>query len=125
MATVKVKYRASVKEGKDGKIYFQIIHNRVIRQLNTEYRISKEDWEKLALNSPNSIKSRESSFRTIHDMVSRDLDQLNEIISRLECSGDSYTADNVIEIFKKFANSQSFFRFIEDTIISLKAIGKL
>lgn len=124
MATVKVKYRASIKEGKDGRIYFQVIHNRVIRQLNTEYRLSKEEWENSALNSPNSIKSRESSFSTINDMVLRDLEQLNMIISILERSGNSFTADNVIEMFKKSTNSQSFFRFIEDTIISLKSIGK-
>ena len=33
MASVKVKFRPSTIEGKEGTIYYQIIQNRVIRQL--------------------------------------------------------------------------------------------
>lgn len=39
MASVKVKFRPSTIEGKEGTIYYQIIQNRVIRQLKTDYRI--------------------------------------------------------------------------------------
>ena len=39
MASVKVKSRPSTIEGKEGTIYYQIIQNRVIRQLKTDYRI--------------------------------------------------------------------------------------
>ena len=35
MASVKAKFRPSVIEGKEGTIYYQIIQNRVIRQLKT------------------------------------------------------------------------------------------
>lgn len=37
MASVKVKFRPSTIEGKEGTIYYQIIQNRVIRQLKTDY----------------------------------------------------------------------------------------
>ena len=33
MASVKVKFRPSTIEGKEGTVYYQIIQNRVIRQL--------------------------------------------------------------------------------------------
>lgn len=39
MTSVKVKFRPSTIEGKEGTIYYQIIQNRVIRQLKTDYRI--------------------------------------------------------------------------------------
>ena len=39
MVSVKVKYRPSTIEGKEGTIYYQIIHNRVIRQLKTNYQL--------------------------------------------------------------------------------------
>ena len=39
MASVKVKFRPSTIEGKEGTVYYQIIQNRVIRQLKTDYRI--------------------------------------------------------------------------------------
>ena len=37
MASVKVKFRPSTIEGKEGTVYYQIIQNRVIRQLKTDY----------------------------------------------------------------------------------------
>ena len=39
MTSIKIKFRPSSFEGKEGSIYFRIIHNRVDRQLNTDYRI--------------------------------------------------------------------------------------
>jgi len=44
MASVKVKFRPSTIEGKEGTVYYQIIQNRVIRQLKTDYRIFTNEW---------------------------------------------------------------------------------
>lgn len=41
MATVKVKFRASSKPGKEGTLFFQVIHGRVTRQIATGYKILK------------------------------------------------------------------------------------
>lgn len=38
MASVRVKFRPSTQVGKEGTIYYQIIHKRVIRQIKTDYR---------------------------------------------------------------------------------------
>ena len=40
MTSIKVKHRSSTVEGKEGSIYFQFIHNRIVRQLNTDDRSS-------------------------------------------------------------------------------------
>ena len=32
-------------DGKEGGLYFQIIHNRVVRQLNTDYKVFAEEWD--------------------------------------------------------------------------------
>ncbi len=39
MASIKVKFRPSTTAGKEGTIYYQIIQNRVIRQLKTDFRL--------------------------------------------------------------------------------------
>ena len=44
MSSIKVKFRPSTVDGKEGGLYFQIIHNRVIRQLNTDYKVFAEEW---------------------------------------------------------------------------------
>ena len=67
MTSIKTKYRPSSVEGKEGCIYFQIIHNRVVRQLNTDYRIFASEWDEETemiiangdrINIINAIKER-------------------------------------------------------------------
>ena len=45
MTSIKVKFRPSTVDGKEGGLYFQIIHNRVIRQLNTDYKVLADEWD--------------------------------------------------------------------------------
>ncbi len=45
MTSVKIKFRASTVNGSPGSIYFQIIHNRVVRQLHTDYKIYPHEWD--------------------------------------------------------------------------------
>ena len=45
MATVKVKFRASSKPGKEGTLFFQVIHGRVTRQIATGYKIFEREWD--------------------------------------------------------------------------------
>ena len=67
MTSIKTKFRPSSVEGKEGSIYFQIIHNRVVRQLNTDYRIFASEWDEETemmiangdrINIINAIKER-------------------------------------------------------------------
>ena len=45
MATVKLKYRSSCVANKEGSLYYQVIHNRVARQINSLYRIMPHEWD--------------------------------------------------------------------------------
>ena len=38
MASVKVKFRPSTVNGREGTLYYQVIHNRVVRQINFSFR---------------------------------------------------------------------------------------
>ena len=40
MATVKVKLRASSLKSKEGTLFYQVIHCRVARQINTGYKFT-------------------------------------------------------------------------------------
>ena len=37
MASVKVKFRPSIIEGKTGTLYLQVIHRRIVRSQKTKY----------------------------------------------------------------------------------------
>ncbi len=44
MTSVKVKFRPSNHECREGVVYYQIIKSRVIRQLKTDYRLFAYEW---------------------------------------------------------------------------------
>ena len=45
MTSVKVKFRPSTVDGKEGTLYYQVIHNRVVRQISTEYELCVSEWD--------------------------------------------------------------------------------
>ena len=45
MASVKVKFRPSTLDGKEGTLYYQVIHNRVVRQIYTDYKLFASEWD--------------------------------------------------------------------------------
>ena len=48
MASIKVKYRPSATNGKEGSIYYQVIHRRTVRQIGTDFRVFDAEWNKEA-----------------------------------------------------------------------------
>ena len=110
MATVKVKYRPSVQEGKEGAIYYQIIHKRVIRQIRTDYRIFREEWDNDKYAVTITTGGREAFLRTVREGVTRDLRRLDILIGRLESDGGNFTADDAVKKFPEPAHGQRFFR---------------
>ena len=52
MTSIKIKFRPFTVNGKEGGLYFQIIHNRVVRQLNTDYKVFAEEWDAEAESVP-------------------------------------------------------------------------
>ena len=44
MATVKVKFRASSVPGKEGTLYYHLIHQRCLRWISTDYHVFPDEW---------------------------------------------------------------------------------
>ena len=45
MATMKVKFRASSIPTKEGTLFYQVVHGRVARQVNTGYKVYPCEWD--------------------------------------------------------------------------------
>lgn len=123
MTSIKVKFRPSTTAGKEGVIYYQIIQNRVIRQLKTDYRIYAEEWnEKIGLTI--STGSRYNYLQSIEERIEWDIKRLESIISHLDNKRIKYSADDIISSFHNLANEQSLFNFMRSIIAQLKQMGK-
>ena len=68
MASIKVKFRPSTNENKEGTIYYQIIQNRVIRQLKTDYRLFMYEWNENE-NAVNTSNSRQHYLQSIEKRI--------------------------------------------------------
>lgn len=124
MTSIKIKFRPSSVEGKEGCIYIQIIHNRVVRQLNTDYRIFASEWDE---NSETVMANgdRTNIVNAIKERLTWDLARLKKVISQLETEQSRYTADDVITGYHKLTKEVSLFSFWHNVIAQLKQLGKV
>ena len=124
MASIKVKFRPSTNENKEGTIYYQVIQNRVIRQLKTDYRLFMHEWNEADNSIIVSNNSRQNYLQSIKDHVDWDIKRLQSIIANLENKRVKYTADDIISTFQKQSNEQSLFNFMQGVIAQLQQMGK-
>lgn len=108
MTSIKVKFRPSTDAEREGAIYYQIIHDRKVRQCSTPYRAFPKEWQ--------------TRFR---EETRRDVERLTRIVRRMESRGTVLSADDIVEEFKLYRSRYSLFRFMESVIMNLKECGKI
>ena len=127
MTSIKLKFRPSSVDGKEGSIYYQIIHNRKVRQLHTDYRILPEEWdeteENIIIRGYNS--DRVNLLTNIRERINRDISRMKRALSQIEAKQDSYTVEDVIELFSKQTVERSFFDFMNGVIMQLRQLRKV
>ncbi len=126
MASIKLKFRPSTVADKEGVIYYQIIHERKVRQLLTDYHIFPAEWnEKRAMVMSNGEGNRYTFLLSLREHIRRDIERLNRIVKEMEGRGLAFSADDVIEEFRRYSHEYSLFNFMESLIIKLKQKGKI
>ena len=125
MASVKVKFRPSTIEGKEGTIYYQIIQNRVIRQLKTDYRIFTDEWNEAGNCIIVSSSERSNLLLSLQERMEWDLKRLDMIIRQLDNRKAGYTADDIVASFQSNTEGQSLFNFMQGIIARLKQMDKI
>ena len=124
MTSIKIKFRPSTVEGKEGSIYFRIIHNRVVRQLNTAYRIFASEWDE-ETETIIANGDRINIINAIKERMAWDIARLEKAVAQLETKRGRYSADEVITVYHKLTNEVSLFSFWHNVIAQLKKLGKI
>lgn len=128
MASVKLKFRVSSLPEKEGTLYFQVIHERVVKQIGTPYRIFESEWDehrndiiKSTYISPN----RQGLVKSIREKVTWERKRLNKIIESLENNGLPFTTDKIVqEYYALSSENTTVFEYIKIQIERLKNAGK-
>ncbi len=126
MTSIKVKYRPSSLKDKVGTIYYQILHDRTARRFNSGYHVFSTEWdESRSMVTTKANSEREPLILSIRELIRRDVERLFKIDKKLEEEGLPYTADDLIEEFRRYKNEYSIFNFMESQIVKLKHNGKI
>ena len=125
MISVKVKFRPSTVVGKEGVIYYQIIQNRIVRQLTTNYRIFPEEWDESNARLIIGNATRSNHLLSLKSCIDWDVKRIQVIINQLTERNIPFSTNDIITAFQRQADEQSLFNFMENVITQLKQIGKL
>ena len=128
MASVKVKFRPSSVNGKEASIYYQVIHNRTVRQIKTDCRIFESEWNgKTSAVAVSALASneRKSYLQSVASRIEWDVKRLTTIISLLEKGNKSYTVDDILMKFNRQSDGQSLFLFMQGIIGQLKRLNRI
>lgn len=127
MTSIRAKFRASTAREGEGDIYYQIVHDRKSRTVNTNYRIRISEWDERrgVLTTDARTPAREQMIRLLRENMRRDMDRLKKIIHRMEGDGLRFTVDEVVKEYTRCTTEHTLFKFMAAIIAKLKRNGKL
>ena len=128
MATIRTKFRSSSAEGREGALYYQVIHNRVVRQISTGYKLFASEWDQrseavIPCQHPAGME-RDNYLLSVGERIRRDKIRLEKAIRTLSQSGP-FTADDIVIRFHDSGQEPSFNDYIRQQIVRLKRLGKI
>ena len=128
MASVKVKFRPSSVNGKEGSIYYQVIHNRAVRQIKTDCRIFESEWNGKASAVAVPIMAsneRKNYLQSVASRIEWDVKRLRAIIALLEKGNEGYTVDDILVKFNRQVDGQSLYPFMQSVINQLRRLNRI
>lgn len=123
MASVKVKFRASASEGQPGSLYYQIIQQRVVRQISTDYKLYPHEWDAGA-ETVVVGGERQHYLAAVKERADWDVSRLKAVIATLETGGRRYTADEVVTAFRRRTQEASLCNYLHGAIAHLRQMGR-
>lgn len=127
MASIKIKFRPSTVKGKDGTLFFQVIHLRQVKQLNTGLHVSDSEWDanETSVIVPKGTHAERIEYLfAIKGKLKEQQKKLLSIFSYLESKGNTYTADDVVRAYNTPHAIVGLVSFTRKLIEDLNKIGK-
>ena len=107
MATVRTILRKSTVEGKEGSLYFRVIHERVARTVFTGFRLLPGEWDEASSSViVKGSDARRAYLEQAEAKVKCGLELLRKIIAEKEDAKTIYTADDVVS-FRNMKSGRS------------------
>ncbi len=119
--TIKVKFRPSTVAGRPGSIVYLVTHRRVVKQITTGYKIYPDEWDekRSVLSQIMDNAMRTKVIQSIRRRLHWDLERLRRIISDFENKMEEYSADEIIDEYRRVTKENSLCCYMEVGILRL------
>lgn len=126
MVSVKLKFRPSIVEGKEGSLYYQVIYKRMVRQIPTNYKVLREEWNETTdtLLLPAGDNLRFNHLRTLQLRIQLDKKRFLRIVNRLSETDGAFTIDMLVREYLVRSNEMTLFNYTKNIIEKLKLQGQ-
>lgn len=117
MASIKLKFRPSSVAGREGTLYYQVIHERGCRWLRTDYRILPTEWDDregtVLIRGDDRRKNR---LRLLRERVEWELRQRERAIRQTDGAPRGLTLDELCAAFGRLPPYRSVFVFLQEQV---------
>ncbi len=113
MAVIKVKFRPSAVAGKEGSVYYSIIHALKVRSITTGYKVMPEEWNDVA------------AVVEVRRQIAADMERMARVVRRLDKAGVPYTVDDVVSDYAKSTAECSVFNYMSVLIERMRQNGRV
>ena len=125
MTTIKLKFRPSTVKGAEGTLYYQVIYQRNVRRMSSDYRIFTEEWD----NEREEILIATNSERKYHLLnirlsAHKEISRCKEIAEKMNAEGINYTIDDMCNAFMKHSTEKTVFTFLREQIEKKELMGR-
>ena len=96
MATVKVKFRHSIVDGKQGTIYYQLTHRCEYQQITTDIYLFPHQWDASAQRIVDSFENADS----LQKRIDNDIVYLERIIKQFKKTREIYTVHDIVRQYR-------------------------
>lgn len=127
MASIKVKFRPSSIDDREGTLFFQIIHLRQVRQIYTGLRIRDDEWVAMAsavVSTSSADSLRKTYLSSVRASLGEGINKIESIIMRFDGEGSPYTAGDIVTEFNTPLVVVGVVSFIRKLIGDMNKIGK-
>ena len=126
MVSIKIKFRPSIIEGKEGSLYYQVIYMRKVRHVATKFRITQREWnsnlEEVVIKDDEF--SRTSYLQYVQNHIEYDKKCFKRIVKNLSRTDTPFTVDAIVDDFQMQSSEITLFSYMEKMIRKLWRQGQ-
>ncbi len=126
MTTIKLKFRPSATVGKPGRLFYQVTHQRTVRQIRTAHRLFPAEWdsEQGRISTSGAAGARQNRLRLMAEKTNWELRRMRAVAAEWEQQGKTFTTDELTAELATLPACQTVFALFSSLIAKKLSMGQ-